>query len=89
MSHIDDVTRRCFDALQPVFGKQYTVFHYEADGHTAFEFWWPAFGVEGAQRLKTEQPGSSFSERFACRECARDIRAMLQAAPAPPLGEGS
>lgn len=27
----------------------------------------------------TDQPGSSFSERFACRECARDIRALQNA----------
>lgn len=51
--HIDDVTRRCNAALSAEFGNQHYVSSGDRSGNAfAFEFWWPAYGVEGARRLK-------------------------------------
>lgn len=53
MSFIGDVTSECMGALRSALDGQHYVTAHTSDGEPfAFEFWWPAYGAEGAQLLK-------------------------------------
>jgi hypothetical protein len=52
MRHVGEVTGICERTLRASWGQQHTITSSEDLNPYAFEFWWPAFGVEGARRLK-------------------------------------